>query len=132
MQQVIDFCFSGLSKTEVLRRLETCSGVVSYLGTRDFRDVERMAFEEGNAQAKLIFDAMVYQLSRDIASMAAVLKFEVDAIVLTGGMAYSKRLCAAVESPMIIGFFRPMLLLSGEVVKLKKEYFADKLPVHKK
>ena len=112
VQQVIDFCFSGLSKTEVLRRLETCSGVVSYLGTRDFRDVERMAFEEGNAQAKLIFDAMVYQLSRDIASMAAVLKFEVDAIVLTGGMAYSKRLCAAVED--YVKKIAPILILPGE------------------
>ena len=112
VQQVIDFCFSGLSKTEVLRRLETCSGVVSYLGTRDFRDVERMAFEEGNAQAKLVFDAMVYQLSRDIASMAAVLKFEVDAIVLTGGMAYSKRLCAAVED--YVKKIAPILILPGE------------------
>ena len=112
VQQVIDFCFSGLSKTEVLRRLETCSGVVSYLGTRDFRDVERMAFEEGNEKAKLVFDAMVYQLSRDIASMAAVLKFEVDAIVLTGGMAYSKRLCAAVED--YVKKIAPILILPGE------------------
>ena len=112
VQQVIDFCFSGLSKTEVLRRLETCSGVVSYLGTRDFRDVERMAFEEGNEKAKLVFDAMVYQLSRDIASIAAVLKFEVDAIVLTGGMAYSKRLCAAVED--YVKKIAPILILPGE------------------
>ena len=112
VQQVIDFCFSGLSKTEVLRRLETCSGVVSYLGTRDFRDVERMAFDEGNEKAKLVFDAMVYQLSRDIASMAAVLKFEVDAIVLTGGMAYSKRLCAAVED--YVKKIAPILILPGE------------------
>ena len=112
VQQVIDFCFSGLSKTEVLRRLETCSGVVSYLGTRDFRDVERMAFDEGNEKAKLVFDAMVYQLSRDIASMSAVLKFDVDAIVLTGGMAYSKRLCAAVED--YVKKIAPILILPGE------------------
>ena len=57
VQQVIDFCFSGKTKAEVLRTLETNSGVVSYLGTRDFRDVERMAFEEGSEKAKLIFDA---------------------------------------------------------------------------
>ena len=112
VQQVIDFCFSGLTKAEVLHRLETRSGVVSYLGTRDFRDVERMAFEEGNEKAKLVFDAMVYQLSRDIASMAAVLKFEVDAIVLTGGMAYSKRLCAAVED--YVKKIAPLLILPGE------------------
>jgi len=112
VQQVIDFCFSGLTKAEVLRRLETCSGVVSYLGTRDFRDVERMAFEEGNEKAKLIFDAMVYQLSRDIASMSAVLKFDVDAIILTGGMAYSKRLPAAIEE--YVKKIAPIMILPGE------------------
>ena len=112
VQQVIDFCFSGKTKAEVLRTLETNSGVVSYLGTRDFRDVERMAFEEGNEKAKLIFDAMVYQLSRDIASMAAVLKFDVDAIILTGGMAYSKRLPAAVEE--YVKKIAPIMILPGE------------------
>jgi len=112
VQQVVDFCFSGKTKAEVLRTLETNSGVVSYLGTRDFRDVERMAFEEGNEKAKLIFDAMVYQLSRDIASMSAVLKFEVDAIILTGGMAYSKRLPAAVEE--YVKKIAPIMILPGE------------------
>ena len=112
VQQVIDFCFSGKTKAEVLRTLETNSGVVSYLGTRDFRDVERMAFEEGNEKARLIFDAMVYQLSRDIASMAAVLKFDVDAIILTGGMAYSKRLPAAIEE--YVKKIAPIMILPGE------------------
>ena len=112
VQQVIDFCFSGKTKAEVLRTLETNSGVVSYLGTRDFRGVERMAFEEGNEKARLIFDAMVYQLSRDIASMAAVLKFDVDAIILTGGMAYSKRLPAAIEE--YVKKIAPIMILPGE------------------
>ena len=112
VQQVIDFCFSGKTKAEVLRTLETNSGVVSYLGTRDFRDVERMAFEEGNEKARLIFDAMVYQLSRDIASMAAVLKFDVDAIILTGGMAYSKRLPAAIGD--YVKKIAPIMILPGE------------------
>ena len=112
VQQVVDFCFSGKTKAEVLRTLETNSGVVSYLGTRDFRDVERMAFDEGNEKAKLIFEAMVYQLSRDIASMSAVLKFDVDAIVLTGGMAYSKRLPAAIEE--YVKKIAPIMLLPGE------------------
>ena len=112
VQQVVDYCFSGKTKAEVLRTLETNSGVVSYLGTRDFRDVERMAFEEGNEKAKLIFDAMVYQLSRDIGSMSAVLKFDVDAIILTGGMAYSKRLPAAIEE--YVKKIAPIMILPGE------------------
>ena len=113
MQQVVDYCFSGKTKAEVLRQLETNSGVVSYLGTRDFRDVERMAFEEGNAKAKLIFDAMVYQLSRDIGSMSAVLHFDVDAIILTGGMAYSKRLPAAIEE--YVKKIAPIMILPGGI-----------------
>ena len=113
VQQVVDYCFhSGKTQAEILRQLETNSGVVSYLGTRDFRDVERMAFEEGNEKAKLIFDAMVYQLSRDIGSMSAVLKFDVDAIILTGGMAYSKRLPAAIEE--YVKKIAPIMLLPGE------------------
>jgi butyrate kinase len=113
VQQVVDYCFhSGKTQAEILRQLETNSGVVSYLGTRDFRDVERMAFEEGNAKAKLIFDAMVYQLSRDIGSMSAVLHFDVDAIILTGGMAYSKRLPAAIEE--YVKKIAPIMLLPGE------------------
>ena len=55
---------------------------------------------------------MVYQLSRDIASMSAVLKFDVDAIVLTGGMAYSKRLPAAIEE--YVHKIAPIMLLPGE------------------
>jgi len=110
---VVDYCFhSGKTQAEILRTLETNSGVVSYLGTRDFRDVERMAFEEGNEKAKLIFDAMVYQLSRDIGSMSAVLKFDVDAIILTGGMAYSKRLPAAIEE--YVKKIAPIMILPGE------------------
>ena len=113
VQQVVDYCFhSGKTQAEILRQLETNSGVVSYLGTRDFRDVERMAFEEGNAKAKLIFDAMVYQLSRDIGSMSAVLHFDVDAIILTGGMAYSKRLPAAIEE--YVKKIAPIMILPGE------------------
>ena len=71
-----------------------------------------MAFEEGNAKAKLIFDAMVYQLSRDIGSMSAVLHFDVDAIILTGGMAYSKRLPAAIEA--YVKKIAPIMILPGE------------------
>lgn len=116
VHQVIELCFSGRSKEDILRQIDTASGVVSYLNTRDFRDVERMAFEEGNPQARLIFDALAYQLGRDIGSMAAVLKQEVDAIVLTGGMAYSKRLTAAVEE--YVGKLAPVLVLPGEAEML--------------
>ncbi len=116
VHQVVELCFSGRSKEEVLRQLDTGSGIVSYLNTRDFRTVEKMAFEEGNAEAKLIFEALAYQLSKDIAALSAVLHFQVDAIVLTGGMAYSKRLCALVDS--YVHRIAPVLVLPGEAEML--------------
>lgn len=116
VHQLVELCFSGRTKEDILRQIDTASGVVSYLNTRDFRDVERMAFEEGRADAKRIYDAMVYQLSRDIGGMAAVMKFDVDAIILTGGMAYSKRFTAAVED--YVGKIAPVMVLPGEAEML--------------
>jgi butyrate kinase len=49
--------------------------------------------ENGDKKAELIFDAMAYQIAKEIGAMAAVLKGKVDAIVLTGGIAYSNLLC---------------------------------------
>lgn len=66
-------------------------GIYSYLGTRDLRDVERR-IEAGDANAALIFNAMLYQVAKEIGAMAAVLGGNVDAILLTGGMAHSERL----------------------------------------
>lgn len=116
VHQLVELCFSGRTKEDILRQIDTASGVVSYLNTRDFRDVERMAFDEGRADAKRIFDAMAYQLSRDIAGMAAVMKFDVDAIILTGGMAYSQRLTGAVKE--YVGKIAPVMVLPGEAEML--------------
>lgn len=109
--QLIDYCFSGKTKQEVKREIGTQAGVVSYLGTRDLREVEAMV-AGGNAQAALIFDALAYQLCKDIGSMAAVLCGKVDAIALTGGMAYSKKLCELIEER--VGFIAPILNFAGE------------------
>ena len=112
VRQVVELCFSGVGKEDILHRLETNSGIVSYLGTRDFRVVERRAFEEQDPLARRVFDALAYQLSRDIGSLAAVLRFQVDAIVLTGGMAYSQRLTDAVKG--YVEKIAPVLVLPGE------------------
>ena len=98
-------------KAEVKKLLGSEAGVYSYLGTRDFRAVEDRAFS-GDAEARLIFDALVYQHCKDIGAMGAVLSFRVDGIVLTGGMANSKRLCAAITER--VGALAPVLVLPGE------------------
>jgi len=109
---VINLCFSGLSKAEVKRKLGHEAGVFSYLGTTDFREVETRAFSGGNEQARLIFEALAYQLAKDIGAMAAVLHFRVDAIVYTGGMAHSERFCDTISG--YVGSLAPVLRYPGE------------------
>lgn len=109
---VINLCYSGKPKAEVKKLIGSDAGVFSYLKTRDFREVERRAFEQGDAEARLIFDALAYQLSKDIGAMAAVLRFKVDAVVYTGGMANSARLCAAIEER--VGALAPTVRIPGE------------------
>ncbi|MDZ7822056.1 MAG: hypothetical protein U5N26_09745 [Candidatus Marinimicrobia bacterium] len=72
-----------------LRRLFTReSGLKGYLGTNDVRKVVSR-IRDGDEKAKLIMDAMLYQLRKEIAAMAAVLDFQVKALIVTGGAAYS-------------------------------------------
>lgn len=85
-------CFSGeLTQDELKKQLVGKGGFVSYLGTNSGLDVENKALD-GDAEAMLVFEAMGYQTAKEIGAMAAVLKGKVDAIILTGGLAYSKHL----------------------------------------
>lgn len=108
---VINYCFSGLTKAEVKKKLGTEAGVFSYLGTRDFRDVEKK-MDEGDGKARLIFQALAYQHVKDIGALAAVLEYDIDAIVLTGGIAHSSRFCAEISK--YVEKLAPVLILPGE------------------
>ena len=109
---LIDLCYSGLSKQEVKQRLGSLSGAYSYVGLKDFKELERRAFEEQDEACRQVFDAMAYQLAKDIGAMAAVLQFRVDAVVYTGGIAYSQRLTDAITE--YIGPLAPVISLPGE------------------
>jgi butyrate kinase len=87
---LIDFIFDGeLSREDAKRELVGRGGMVSYLGTNSAKDVEdRIA--GGDKVAAAVYEAMAYQIAKEIGAMATVLKGEVDAIVLTGGLAGSK------------------------------------------
>jgi len=91
--QLIKLCYSGKYSYEDLRRqLARGSGLYAYFGTRDIRDIEK-DIEAGNEDAELVLQALSYQIAKGIGTLSAVLSGEVDCIVLTGGMAYSKRIC---------------------------------------
>ena len=82
-------CFSGeYSLSEIKKMITGNGGYVAYLGTNDAYIVGMMA-EKGNKKAQLIQEAMAYQVGKEIGAMSAVLKGNVDAIILTGGVAYS-------------------------------------------
>ncbi len=88
---IVKLCFSGTAThEEVRKKLVGQGGMIAYLGTNDAREVEQM-ISEGNKKAELVYEAMIYQVSKDIGAMFTVLKGEVDAILLTGGIAYSSR-----------------------------------------
>ncbi|MCX6252513.1 MAG: butyrate kinase [Bacteroidetes bacterium] len=87
---LIRLCFSGkYTLKEVLRMNKGEGGMISYLGTNDAAVVEKMV-ESGDQRAELIYQAMAYQVAKTIGEMYTVLKCEVDAILITGGIAYDK------------------------------------------
>lgn len=101
----------GLSFQEVERMLFREGGIHSYLGTRDLREVEAR-IEGGDGRARLILDAMVYQLRKAVGAMAAVLDGDVDAVLLTGGMARSGRLVSALTPHL--DWIAPVHVYPGE------------------
>lgn len=87
--QIIDFCFSGrYSKEQIQRMVVGEGGYVAYLGTNNAQEVQAAA-EKGNEKAKIIQDALGYQVAKLIGEMAVVLDGQVDAILLTGGLAFN-------------------------------------------
>ncbi|CEK36265.1 butyrate kinase [[Clostridium] sordellii] len=87
---LVKMCFSGeYTQEDIKKRIKGNGGLVAYLNTNDGREVEAM-IEEGNEKAKIVYEAMAYQVAKEIGACAAVLNGEVDAVLLTGGIAYSK------------------------------------------
>jgi len=94
---LIKMCFSGqYTEKEVYKKFVGNGGFNAYLGTNDMRDVEKMVLA-GDVKATEVRDAFVFQVAKDIGSMAAVLKGKVDAIVVTGGIADDKGVVAGLK-----------------------------------
>ena len=87
---LIKMCFSGeYTEKEVYSKIVGMGGLNAYLGTNDMRDVLKMV-REGDEKAKAVREAFIFQISKDIGSMATVLKGKVDQIIVTGGIAYNQ------------------------------------------
>lgn len=110
--QLAKLCFSGkYTHDEVKLMLKGKGGFTAYLGTNDAYEVEMRA-KEGDEKAQFISDAMAYQVAKEIGQCATVLKGKVDAILLTGGIAYNKQFCAFVDE--MTSFIAPMKVYPGE------------------
>lgn len=89
---LFEACFSGrFTKDELYKKLYGAGGLYAYLGTKDVREVCKR-IDNGDGFARFIFDAMIYQICKEIGSMASVLNFDIHGIVLTGGVAHSEYL----------------------------------------
>ena len=88
--KLVEVCFSGkYTMADVKKMITAEGGFVASLGTNDAYEVEKKALA-GDEKCKLLVDAFCYQVSLEISRLAAVVKGKVDAILLTGGIAYSK------------------------------------------
>ncbi|MDQ1772794.1 butyrate kinase [Labilibaculum sp. A4] len=105
-------CFSGdYTLEDVKKMIKGEGGLVAHLGTNDAYDVELKA-KAGDANAKLIQDAMSYQVGKSIGEMAAVLKGKVDGILLTGGIAHNPDLVNYIKE--MVSFIAPVVVYPGE------------------
>lgn len=107
---IVDLCFSGKSKNEIEKMLKGNGGVVAYLNTNNIREVVEKSAKD--ADYSLILRAMCYQISKEIGAMATVLKGKVDAILITGGIAYSKVVTEYITD--MVGFIAPVKIYPGE------------------
>jgi butyrate kinase len=101
-------CFSGECAWPQIRKMITGEGgLFAYLGTNDCREVEDRIVR-GDEKADEVYRAMAYQIAKSIGAAAAVLSGKVKAVVLTGGMAKSRRLCSAIRK--YAGFVAPFVV----------------------
>ena len=108
---LVELCYK-YSKEEILKKIQRKGGLLSYLGTDDIREIEKR-IEEGDEEAEMVYEAMVYQIAKEIGAYAVVLKGKIDAIVITGGMAHSKRLIRSLRG--WIGFLsKKIFVFPGE------------------
>ena len=109
---LLGLAFSGkLDKTQILRRLVGQGGLFAYLGTNDVEKVEEM-ITVGDEKATQVYEAMAYQVAKEIGAMSVVLKGEIDGIILTGGLANSEMMTSLIRE--WIQFIAPVFVYPGE------------------
>lgn len=111
-KMLVDLCYSGkYTHQEMVKNVRGKGGIVSYLNTVDAREVEER-IANGDEYAKLIYDALALQVAKSIGELATVVNGDVDAIIITGGIAYSKYMSESIVKR--VKFIAPVEVLAGE------------------
>jgi len=109
---LVELCFSGkFTRDEMMKKIKGKGGLVAYLNTNDVREVVKM-IKYGDKKAKLILEAMAYQVAKEIGAGATVLKGQIDAIILTGGIAYNNEFINMVRDR--VSFLSLVMVYPGE------------------
>ena len=109
---LIDLCYSGkFNKKTMHKKLRGNGGLKDYLNTNDARKVEKM-IDSGDQKAKLVYEAMAYQVAKRIGELATVVEGNVDVIIITGGIAYSNMLTTWIKKR--VEFIAPVEIMPGE------------------
>lgn len=112
MFDVIEKCYrDGMSYNEMMKLVKRRGGLMAHLGTTDCREVQRR-IDAGDEKAKLVFDAMALNIAKNIAKCAPVVCGRIDAILLTGGIAYSEYLTSYIREH--VSFLAPVRIYPGE------------------
>lgn len=105
-------CFSGRYQlVDIRKKITGKGGIVAYLNTNSAVEVEER-INSGDEQAKIVYEAMAYQISKEIGACAAVLNGKVDAILITGGVAYSDLLVDWIKER--VSFIAKIVVYPGE------------------
>lgn len=112
LYNVVEACFSGKYTEEQMKKIVNGKGGLNaYLGTNNAQEVSQMA-EKGDKKAELIYSAMAYQVAKAIGEYSVVLDGDVDAIVITGGIAYDNKFVDMIRKK--VKFISDIIVYPGE------------------
>lgn len=110
--KVVDYCYNKFeTQADMMKELQRKGGLISHFGTSDSREVEKMMMD-GDEHAKLVYDAMILNIAKNIAKLSVDVNGQLDYIVLTGGMAFSRYVTDGITER--VQFIAPVEVIPGE------------------
>lgn len=110
--KVVEYCYNKFdSQADMMKELQRKGGLISHFGTADSREVEKLVMD-GDEHAKLIYDAMILNIAKNIAKLSVDVNGQIDYIILTGGIAFSKYVTDGITER--VKFIAPVEVIAGE------------------